>query len=89
MIVRTCSRTSGIEHRVTRDPGNLSHRRESARHRDEHLLGDADLDVLLRMRLLKAFKSRRFGEVGTDAEHVATARSGLDQPLAETVTRGD
>ena len=82
-------RTPGIEHRITRDPRNLSHRRESARHRDEHLLGDADLDVLLRIRLLKAFKSRRFGEIGTDAEHVVAARSGLDQSLAETVARGN
>ena len=80
-------RTPGIEHRVARDPRNLSHRREAAGHRDEHLLGDADLDVLLRMRLLKAFESRRFGKIGTDAEHVAIARSGLDQSLAEPVAR--
>ena len=80
-------RASRIEHRIARDPRNLSDRREAAGHRNEHLLGDADLDVLLRVRFLEAFEPRRLRKIRADSEHVAVARARLDQSFAEAVAR--
>ncbi len=63
-------RASRIEHRIAGDPRSLADRRQTAGHRDQHLLGDADLDVLRRMRLMKTFETRRLRKVRANAQNV-------------------
>ena len=51
-------------------------------------MGEFRVDVSsIRQRFLEAFHARRFREVGADADHIAIAFSGFDQPLSESIAR--